>query len=42
MPDAVKDKQMIILDDGSNVIGLDTVRYLLERYPASAGLTPAP
>jgi hypothetical protein len=34
MPDAVKDKQMIILDDGSNVIGLDTVRYLLERYPA--------
>jgi hypothetical protein len=42
MPDAVKDKQMIILDDGSNVIGLDTVRYLLERYPASAGITPAP
>jgi hypothetical protein len=36
MPDAVKDKQMIILDDGSNVIGLDTVRYLLERYPAQA------
>jgi hypothetical protein len=24
---------MILLDDGSNVIGLETVRSLLERYP---------
>jgi hypothetical protein len=39
MPDAVKYKQMIILDDGSNVIGLDTVRYLLERYPAQPATT---
>ncbi len=36
LPDSVKDKQMILLDDGSNVIGLDTIRYLLERYPADS------
>jgi hypothetical protein len=33
MPDSVLDKPMILLDDGSNVIGLETVRSLLERYP---------
>ena len=35
MPDAVKDKQMILLDDGSNVIGLSSIRYLLEKYPST-------
>lgn len=38
MPDAAKDKQLILLDDGSNVIGLSTVRFLLEKYP-STGIT---
>ena len=31
--------RVILLDDGSNVIGLETMRSLLERYPASAGET---
>ena len=35
MPDAVKDKQMILLDDGSNVIGLSSIRFLLEKYPST-------
>jgi hypothetical protein len=35
MPDEVKDKQMILLDDGSNVIGLSSIRYLLEKYPST-------
>lgn len=34
MPDAVLDKPVILLDDGSNVIGLETMRSLLNRYPA--------
>ena len=37
MPDEVLDKPVILLDDGSNVIGLETMRSLLERYPATAG-----
>ncbi len=37
MPDQVLDKPVILLDDGSNVIGLETMRTLLERYPATAG-----
>lgn len=37
MPDSVLDKPVILLDDGSNVIGLETMRALLERYPAEAG-----
>ena len=42
MPAEVKAKQMILLDDGSNVIGLESVQSLLERYPASAGQATAP
>ena len=37
MPDEVLDKPVILLDDGSNVIGLETMRSLLARYPATAG-----
>lgn len=37
MPDSVLDKPVILLDDGSNVIGLETMRSLLARYPAEAG-----
>lgn len=37
MPDAVLDRPMILLDDGSNVIGLESVRSLLGRYPVQAG-----
>ena len=38
MPDEVLDRPMILLDDGSNVIGLESVRSLLGRYPvATAG-----
>jgi hypothetical protein len=37
MPESVRQKPMILLDDGSNVIGLETVDSLLARYPASAG-----
>ncbi len=33
MPDSVLDKPIIVLDDGSNVIGLETMRALLARYP---------
>jgi hypothetical protein len=38
MPDSVLDRPVILLDDGSNVIGLESVRTLLARYPAEAGL----
>ena len=41
MPASVLDKPMILLDDGSNVIGLDTMRSLLMRFPRDAGKTPA-
>ena len=40
MPASALDKPMILLDDGSNVIGLETVRALLERFPRDAGKTP--
>ena len=40
MPASVLDKPIILLDDGSNVIGLETVRALLERFPKDAGKTP--
>ncbi len=36
MPDVVLDRPVILLDDGSNVIGLETVRSLLGRYPPAA------
>jgi hypothetical protein len=37
MPDSVLDRPVILLDDGSNVIGLESMRTLLARYPAEAG-----
>jgi len=37
MPDEVLDRPMILLDDGSNVIGLESVRSLLNRYPVTQG-----
>lgn len=37
MPDSVLDRPVILLDDGSNVIGLESMRSLLLRYPAEAG-----
>ncbi len=37
MPDSVLDRPVILLDDGSNVIGLESVRTLLSKYPAEAG-----
>lgn len=39
MPDSVQDKPVILLDEGSNVVGLETVRTLLDRYPQYAGKT---
>jgi len=39
MPDSVLDRPVILLDDGSNVTGLETMRSLLARYPAEAGET---
>lgn len=38
MQESVLDKPVILLDDGSNVIGLESVRSLLNRFPAEAGL----
>ena len=40
MPESVQDKPVILLDEGSNVVGLETVRTLLARYPQYAGKTP--
>ncbi len=37
MPAEVLDKPIILLDDGSNVIGLETMRGLLGRYPVTTG-----
>jgi hypothetical protein len=38
LPDFVLDRPVILLDEGSNVIGLEPLRALLERYkPASVG-----
>jgi hypothetical protein len=33
MPDEVKRKPVILLDKGSNVIGLESVNSLLQRFP---------
>lgn len=33
LPDDVLDRQIILLDDGSNVIGIETLRSLLARFP---------
>jgi len=35
MPDAVLDRPVILLDDFSKVVGLETMRSLLDRYPAT-------
>jgi hypothetical protein len=40
MPDSVQDRPVILLDDGSNVIGVETVRSLLARFPQTAGDAP--
>jgi len=40
LPEAVKNKEVILLDDGSNVIGVETFGSLLTVYPKFAGLTP--
>jgi hypothetical protein len=37
MPPSVQSKPVILLDDGSNVIGLESVKTLLERFPKTAG-----
>jgi len=36
MPDEVLDRQVILLDDGSNVKGVETLRSLLSRFPKEA------
>ena len=36
MPDDVLDRPVILLDDGSNVSGLESMRSLLARFPADA------
>ncbi len=36
MPREVLEREVILLDDGSNVIGLESVGSLLSRYPADA------
>ena len=40
LPDEVKAKKVILLDDGSNVIGLETMGALVARHPKFAGKTP--
>ncbi len=42
MPASVLDKPVILLDEGSNVIGLDSMSALLERYPRTASIIKAP
>jgi hypothetical protein len=32
MPESVRDKRIIILDAGNNVIGMETVNSMLDRY----------
>jgi len=39
MPESVLNKPLILLDDGSNVVGLDTMNSLLARFPKFAGKT---
>lgn len=36
MPDSTLDRPVILLDDGSNVIGFESMRSLLSRFPADA------
>ena len=38
MPQSVLEKPVILLDEGSNVIGLDSMGALLERYPRTASI----
>lgn len=40
MPDEVLDRPIIILDDGSNVSGLESMRSLLARFPGDAWAQP--
>ena len=40
MPDSVLDRPVILLDDGSNVIGLESMRSLLSRFPDDAWSRP--
>lgn len=40
MPESVQSRPVILLDDGSNVVGLESVRSLLARFPQYAGKTP--
>lgn len=40
LPDAVLDKPVILLDDGSNVKGLESLRSLLQRFPKSVTQQP--
>lgn len=40
MPESVQNKPVILLDDGSNVIGVESVRSLLARFPQTAGDAP--
>ncbi|HEY7821451.1 MAG TPA: hypothetical protein VIG24_01385, partial [Acidimicrobiia bacterium] len=40
MPDSVLDRPVILLDDGSNVTGLESMRSLLNRFPANAWSQP--
>jgi len=40
MPDSVLDRPVILLDDGSNVTGLESMRSLLGRFPADAWSRP--
>lgn len=40
MPDSVLDRPVVLLDDGSNVTGLETMRSLLGRFPADAWSRP--
>jgi hypothetical protein len=40
MPDDVLDRPVILLDDGSNVIGLESMRSLLDRHPPDAWSQP--
>jgi len=39
MPASVLEKPVILLDEGSNVIGLDSMGALLQRYPRTASIT---
>jgi hypothetical protein len=40
MPESVQSKPVILLDEASNVIGLESVQSLLTRFPKFAGKTP--